>query len=114
LDASASGRPLGLEDRASFTRTLETTADELTRGTTFAGRYEIIEELGAGFDFSIAAILGLTGDGQDREEAFRHLELSTSEFHPWSAIYGTEPFLDPLRSDPRFAQIIKKVGFPIE
>jgi serine/threonine protein kinase/Flp pilus assembly protein TadD len=32
----------------SFTRTLETTADELTRGTVFAGRYEIIEELGAG------------------------------------------------------------------
>jgi tetratricopeptide (TPR) repeat protein len=34
--------------QASFTRTLETTADELVRGTVFAGRYEIIEELGAG------------------------------------------------------------------
>jgi serine/threonine-protein kinase len=32
----------------SITRTLETTTDELTRGTLFAGRYEIIEELGAG------------------------------------------------------------------
>ena len=48
LDAPAAGRPLGPEDRASFTRTLDTTADDLTRGTTFAGRYEIIEELGAG------------------------------------------------------------------
>jgi serine/threonine protein kinase/tetratricopeptide (TPR) repeat protein len=28
--------------------TIETTTDELTRGTVFAGRYEIIEELGAG------------------------------------------------------------------
>jgi len=36
------------EAQASFTRTLETTAEELTRGTLFAGRYEIIEELGAG------------------------------------------------------------------
>ena len=36
------------EGRISFTRTLETTTDELTRGTLFAGRYEIIEELGAG------------------------------------------------------------------
>ena len=32
----------------SVTRTLETGVDELGRGTTFAGRYEIIEELGAG------------------------------------------------------------------
>jgi serine/threonine protein kinase len=39
--------PAGGEQK-SFTRTLETTADELTRGTVFAGRYEIIEELGAG------------------------------------------------------------------
>jgi serine/threonine protein kinase/lipopolysaccharide biosynthesis regulator YciM len=34
--------------QASFTRTLETSTDELARGTLFAGRYEIIEELGAG------------------------------------------------------------------
>jgi serine/threonine-protein kinase len=33
---------------ASFTKTFETTADELSRGMTFAGRYEIIEELGTG------------------------------------------------------------------
>ncbi|OGD27003.1 MAG: hypothetical protein A2V57_05305 [Candidatus Aminicenantes bacterium RBG_19FT_COMBO_65_30] len=37
-----------VRSHASFTRTLETTADELVRGTVFAGRYEIIEELGAG------------------------------------------------------------------
>jgi serine/threonine protein kinase/predicted transcriptional regulator YheO len=34
--------------RASFTKTLETPAEELARGVTFAGRYEIIEELGKG------------------------------------------------------------------
>ena len=32
----------------SFTKTLETTTEELTRGTLFAERYEIIEELGRG------------------------------------------------------------------
>jgi serine/threonine protein kinase/Tfp pilus assembly protein PilF len=31
-----------------ITKTIEATKEELTRGTTFAGRYEIIEELGAG------------------------------------------------------------------
>src|SRR5512135_1378855 len=56
LDASGPGRPTGHAtrppsgpaDRAAFTKTLETAADELTRGMLFAGRYEIIEELGAG------------------------------------------------------------------
>jgi hypothetical protein len=32
----------------SVTRTLETTVDELARGTLFAGRYEVIEGLVAG------------------------------------------------------------------
>lgn len=32
----------------SHTKTLVTPMDELTRGTTFASRYEIIEELGKG------------------------------------------------------------------
>jgi len=41
-------RPPAPADRGSFTKTLETTTDELVRGTLFAGRYEIIEELGAG------------------------------------------------------------------
>jgi tRNA A-37 threonylcarbamoyl transferase component Bud32 len=38
----------GSKDQASFTRTFEIAGDELTRGILFAGRYEIIEELGAG------------------------------------------------------------------
>lgn len=44
----ASPLPLSEEMSASPTRTLETPVRELTRGTTFAGRYEFIEELGRG------------------------------------------------------------------
>lgn len=40
--------PSGEEISVSPTKTVETPTDELTRGTTFAGRYEIIEELGKG------------------------------------------------------------------
>lgn len=40
--ASAAG------DRPSFTKTMDTPPERLTRGTVFAGRYEIIEELGTG------------------------------------------------------------------
>ena len=40
--------PLPGMKEAVHTKTMETTAQELTRGSTFAGRYEIIEELGKG------------------------------------------------------------------
>ena len=40
-DPQESGRP-------AFTETLETSSEELTTGSTFAGRYQVIEELGAG------------------------------------------------------------------
>jgi serine/threonine protein kinase/Tol biopolymer transport system component len=40
---TAAGKP-----GVSVTRTIETTTDELTRGTTFAGRYEILSSIGAG------------------------------------------------------------------
>ncbi len=44
------GTRFGLPEtpQISVTRTLETTKDELARGVVFAGRYEIIEELGTG------------------------------------------------------------------
>jgi serine/threonine protein kinase len=44
----ATALPSSEKPQISVTRTLELPADELTRGTVFAGRYEIIEELGAG------------------------------------------------------------------
>ncbi|MCK4495298.1 MAG: protein kinase, partial [Candidatus Aminicenantes bacterium] len=40
--------PPSEEVSPSLTKTLETPVEELTRGTLFAGRYEIIEELGKG------------------------------------------------------------------
>ena len=40
--------PLPSSEEISVTKTLETHVEELTKETTFAGRYEIIEELGKG------------------------------------------------------------------
>ena len=40
--------PLPSSEEIFLTKTLEIAVEELTRGTTFAGRYEIIEELGKG------------------------------------------------------------------
>ena len=67
LDTPAPSHPAGFDDRASVTQTLETSTGELTRGTTFAGRYQVIEELGTGgmgkvykvFDEEISATVAL-------------------------------------------------------
>ena len=40
--------PLSSQRDVPVTKTIETPTEEFTRGTTFAGRYEIIEELGKG------------------------------------------------------------------
>jgi serine/threonine protein kinase/tetratricopeptide (TPR) repeat protein len=42
------GTPLPRAEEVSFTKTMETPSETLKRGTLFAGRYEIIEELGHG------------------------------------------------------------------
>jgi serine/threonine-protein kinase len=48
-DSLESGKgPQNSGDKASFTKTLGTPAQELRTGTLFAGRYQIIEELGHG------------------------------------------------------------------
>jgi len=44
----ATALPFSEEAPVSHTKTIETPIEELTRGTTFASRYEIIEELGKG------------------------------------------------------------------
>jgi serine/threonine protein kinase/tetratricopeptide (TPR) repeat protein len=48
LSVADRGARQSLKDEISVTKTLEATPDELARGTIFAGRYEIIEELGTG------------------------------------------------------------------
>jgi serine/threonine protein kinase len=40
--------PLKLPEDISITKTIETQVEPLAQGTTFANRYEIIEELGKG------------------------------------------------------------------
>jgi len=42
------GTQFSSPEKNEFTETIESPKEELTRGTTFAGRYEIIEELGKG------------------------------------------------------------------
>jgi TolB-like protein len=62
--------------------------------------------------FSAFDIAALYADLGDREQAFRWLDIAYQE-HDWELIILNTTFaFDPLRSDPRFAEMVRKVGLP--
>lgn len=50
-----------------------------------------------------------TGLG-DRDEAFHWMELAVKEKTEYLVYLGSDPLADPLRNDPRFAELMKRVG----
>jgi len=44
------------------------------------------------------------------DEAFAWMERAVDGHDAWSHVLGSYPFLDPLRSDPRFAGLMRKLG----
>jgi TolB-like protein/Tfp pilus assembly protein PilF len=48
----------------------------------------------------------------DKEQAFAWLERSYEERRPRMVWLNTDPWLDPLRSDPRFHDLVRRVGLP--
>ncbi len=60
----------------SNTKTLETPVEEFTRGTTFAGRYEIIEELGKG---GMGSVYRVFDKKIEEEVALKLLKLEIAE-----------------------------------
>jgi TolB-like protein/Tfp pilus assembly protein PilF len=48
----------------------------------------------------------------DADEAFVWLNKAFDERAPWLTNLKTDPAFDPLRSDPRFAALVKKIGLP--
>jgi len=49
----------------------------------------------------------------DTEAAFRWLERAVAEVDPWIAALNVEPAFAPLRGDPRFVQIARRIGFVV-
>ena len=48
----------------------------------------------------------------DKDRAFRWLDRCYEERSPWLAWLKTDPALDPLPTDPRFADLLHRVGLP--
>ena len=61
------------------------------------------------FAFHMAKLYAESGD-QDR--AFEALELAYQKRDIWLIGLRTDFALDPLRSDPRYAELVRKIGFP--
>ena len=49
---------------------------------------------------------------EDRDQSFAWLQRAFEERFNRLAYLGVEALWDPLRSDPRFAELVRKVGLP--
>ena len=47
----------------------------------------------------------------ERDQAFEHLEQGMAEHSWWMPFLRVDPELDPLRSDPRFQELVRKMNF---
>ncbi len=66
--------------------------------------------LGAfGLAYVIAETSAFIGE---TEEAMTWLERAYGERDPLLLVIKTDPLLDPLRSDPRFQDLLRRIGFP--
>jgi eukaryotic-like serine/threonine-protein kinase len=48
----------------------------------------------------------------DKNQAFKWLDRCYEERSPWLVWLKTDPALDPLRSDPRYADLLRRMGLP--
>jgi tetratricopeptide (TPR) repeat protein len=49
---------------------------------------------------------------EEKDQAFHRLEQAYQERHAYMVLLKVEPVFDPLRSDPRFAGLMRRVGLP--
>ena len=68
----------------------------------------IMERREKGFMPAVDIAIAYAGMGE-RDEAFHWLELALEDHSEILKDLGVEPEVDPLRSDPRFAQILRRV-----
>jgi tetratricopeptide (TPR) repeat protein len=59
--------------------------------------------------YTIAQMYATLGD---QDQAFQWLNTAREEKDLWLVLLRTDPVFDPLRSDPRYADLVKKIGYP--
>jgi len=81
------------------------------RGALFKGieTRKAQRETGYSSSYGIAALYADLGD---KDGAFKWLNTAYQERNPGLLSLKIDFLLDPLRSDPRFAELVRKVGLP--
>ena len=59
--------------------------------------------------YEVAFLYGTLGN---EDEAFRWLDKAYEQRDPGLMYLKVDPTLDPLRSDPRFREVVRRVGLP--
>jgi serine/threonine-protein kinase len=90
--------PLPSSKEFPVTETLETPVEGLKRGTTFAERYEIIEELGTG---GMGKVYRVKDKKLDEEMALKTLKPE---------IAADKGMIERFKHEPRFKELLKKYG----
>lgn len=70
---------------------------------------QLIETYGSAVSYQVAAINAQSGE---RDRAFAKLDQALSLKDPGLVGLTTDPFLDPIREDPRYAAMVKELKFP--
>ena len=79
------------------------------RWVAHTSRRKVQRRTGCQSAYQIAQLYAELGD---KDQAFMWLNTALQE-HDWSLIgLKTDFALDPIRSDPRFAELVRKVGLP--
>lgn len=76
---------------------IEVAIAQYKAGANFRAPYEVAE---------------LYADLGDKDHAFEWLNTAYQEHSAGLIRLRTDPILDPLRSDPRYAELVRKIGFP--
>jgi adenylate cyclase len=117
--AGDAARAVGEFERAASLSNTSIAKTQLARALALAGRGEearrLLEELNAQdialFASPYLVALAYSALGAT-DEAFDSLDRAAAENDKWLGWVKVDPRLDPLRSDPRFIELMGKVGFP--
>ena len=101
------GGAFGAEQLADLRRTF----DSEGASAFFHKQAEYAQQLNERGKYRSPVLIALAyAAASDREAALSCLEKAVDEHAPWVPELKLEPVYDPLRSDPRFAALLKRVG----